>query len=61
MITNEYKPYFERGTINTFRVGFWFMWKLRVFGKKLIGRDSGYICEGYVYKNTLYVTRCGVL
>ena len=42
---------------NTFNPSFWFMLKLRLFGKKITERQGQITAVWYLYQGVLYMTR----
>lgn len=51
-----HEEYFDMEHIHTFDAGFWFMLKLRIFGKKIQERAGRYTATWYAYKGKLYIT-----
>ena len=52
---------FNMKLIPKIKPGFWFMFKLRFLGKKIIERHGTISAVFYVYKRKLYLTHYGVL
>jgi len=50
------KPYYQMEHVTSFRASFWFMLKIRIFGKKIQERAGNCTATWYAYKGKLYMT-----
>lgn len=55
------EQYFQFPNKVTFNPSFWFMLKLRLFGKKITERHGPITAVWYLYKGVLYMTRYDAL
>jgi len=56
-----HEEYFGWPSVSTFNPSFWFMLKLRLFGRKLVERSGPFTAVWYAYKGKLYMTRYDAL
>ncbi len=49
------EQYFDKEYIRNFDRTFWFMWKLRIFGKRIIEHSGPYKTVWYVHEGKLYL------
>ena len=56
-----HEEYFGWESVSTFNPSFWFMLKLRLFGKRLEERSGLCTAVWYAYKGKLYMTRYDAL
>jgi len=52
-----HEEYFKFKHKPTFNPSFWFMLKLRLFGKKIVERHGQIEAVWYLYKDVLYMTK----
>ncbi|MDE2128774.1 MAG: hypothetical protein KGJ74_03800 [Betaproteobacteria bacterium] len=56
-----HEEYFSFPNVPTFVPGFWFMLKLKIFGKKIVERSGAVEAVWYAYKGKLYMTKYSAL
>ena len=57
----ENEQYFGIKNVLTVNPGFWFMLKLRLFGKRIEEHHGRYTCVWYAHNGVLYQTRYDAL